>query len=421
MSYSVTVQLDTRSKNKENRHPIKLVIVLHRVTSTISTGIRALASEWKGQKLKSNWKGGKDHKIGNHVFTCMMQKAEDFLCVAETNGRLGDVQFSDIRSHLKQGNTRTAQLCFFDFTRGLIQQMETDGKYGNARVYTDTLHLMELFLKANTQKRSQKSVKLGFKEMTPKWLQTFERWYYRRNDTRNRNGLGIKLRTIRAIYNKAIAYGHQGLTMADYPFAQYKIKKSVPEKRAITESELKVLRAYTPKNYKEQLGRDVFLVSFYLRGMNFVDLAHLKYGTEVKKSTISYTRQKTGTTFEVPVLPVVQDIFESYKNHPKRFEQYVLPIINTDNPVQQTQRIKNILKGVNYGLGQISLALGFDHKITTYAARHTYATLMKYKGMSIGHISDSLGHADQKTTEIYLDSFQQSELNMVNQDFFDSL
>ena len=219
------------------------------------------------------------------------------------------------------------------------------------------------------------------------------------------------MRELRSILNKAIERGY--LQQTSYPFKKYKIAKlkHVPDKKALTSDEMRRIMELDLSNHPKLVeARDYFLFSFYTRGMNFVDMMLLKW-TDIKDNKIIYKRSKTGTPFEIEILPPVSKLLDKQKKNKKT--EYVFPILLKDgmSPMQIQNRRHKVLGRYNKKLSKIALLAGIDGKITSYAARHSFATILKNKGESVEMISELMGHQSPVITQAYLKSFPQKELD----------
>ncbi|WP_303310201.1 site-specific integrase [Hymenobacter sp. BT730] len=234
--------------------------------------------------------------------------------------------------------------------------------------------------------------------------------------------LSLRFRTLRAVLNKAIA---TGLAKADsYPFARniserhkFQVGKFnvSTAKRAVSRGELRKLEALLPDSDRQRLAKDVFLFSFYCGGINFVDLAQLRWtnlsgADEIgQPQRLSYVRQKTGGKFSTRLLPPAAAILSAYR--PYTFAQpdsYIFPILDLSKhqtPSQVKNRLHKVLGQVNKDLKDLGVQAGIETPLTTYVARHSFATALKMTGTNTAVISQAMGHKSEAVTAIYLDSF----------------
>ena len=162
------------------------------------------------------------------------------------------------------------------------------------------------------------------------------------------------------------------------------------------------------KKSRKYHSRNYFIFSYYAAGINFVDLAQLEWDN-VEGSDLVYTRRKTSELLRVPLMKEALKILKEYRaNHTSNQGNYIFPILDKDIHLTSSSisnRLHKVNHQMNKDLQEIGSELGIPIKLTTYVARHTFATVMKYQGVPTSIIGQALGHEDEKTTRIYLDSF----------------
>jgi len=212
------------------------------------------------------------------------------------------------------------------------------------------------------------------------------------------------MRTLRAIYNRAIK--ENLVSLEAYPFKNYTIKTVETQRRALHEDDFIRFKSIELSE-SLQKARDLFLASFYMRGMNFIDIAYLKFeNIEGDFERIRYRRNKTGKHFSIKISPPLKALFLKYLESPYQKDAYIFPIINSELPKDQYyEAIRNSRYRLNKKLKIIAGVLGIE-SFTIYAARHTYATMGKRKGVPTAVIQESLGHKTEAITQTYLNSFE---------------
>jgi integrase len=153
--------------------------------------------------------------------------------------------------------------------------------------------------------------------------------------------------------------------------------------------------------------RHYFLFSFYCRGINNIDIGHLKWKDE-QNGRLVYTRKKTGELFNLELMEPAKTILEHYRHLTyKNDSSYIFPILNEGHikPVTIYNRLTKMLRKFNADLKEIGVLAGVNANLTSYVARHSYATVMKQMGVSTTVISQAMGHSSEKVTAVYLDSF----------------
>ena len=262
-----------------------------------------------------------------------------------------------------------------------------------------------------------KSLDFYFADMDITWLKDYELWM--RKQENSANTMGIRMRSLRVLYNLAIE--ENLVNRSSYPFDKYKVSrlKEQTAKRALSKAEiLKVIEFDVSQmkghtHFLRQLSKDIFVFSYLCCGMNITDIAHLK-NKNIAKARIAYKRQKTGKILSFSLPGLAGRIIDSYSRENPQPDDYVFPILNKQKHVtmeQQRDRIKRVTKWVNEILRQMGTILQFAIPLTTYVARHSFATVLKRSGVNVALISEALGHSDIATTQIYLDSFENSQID----------
>ena len=282
------------------------------------------------------------------------------------------------------------------FGEEIIAQLRQAQKHGNARVYENMVQSVRTFTKGKD---------LPLKQVTYAWLKKYEAWYLSKGNSVN--GLSVGLRTLRALFNRAIK--QKLLSKEHYPFTDYSIKNERTRKRAISGADLDRLKQFDPKTIRHQRAKDFFFLSFYLMGASFVDVAFLKV-KNISAGRIEYKRQKTGRLHSIPISLPLQVLLDKYLSG-KGKEDYILNVIKSDDLRRQVINVRDELFRVNKSLKEIGALCGIEATLTSYVARHSYATIAKYKGVPTAIISEALGHTSEGVTQVYLDSFDKEVMD----------
>ncbi|UOG74353.1 site-specific integrase [Hymenobacter tibetensis] len=237
--------------------------------------------------------------------------------------------------------------------------------------------------------------------------------------------LSLRFRTLRAVLNKAIAAGVA--KVEKYPFARNVAEKHKFQvgkfdvstaKRAITRDDIRRLENLVVTTERHQLAKAVFAFSFYCGGINFVDLAQLRWQNLLPADgglRLTYVRQKTGGKFSVKLLAPVEAIVEQYRAITQvSLTSYLLPILDATKhltPSQVKNRLHKILGQVNADLKELGEKAGIATPLTTYVARHSFATTLRRSGANTAVISQAMGHKSEAVTAIYLDSFASEQVD----------
>lgn len=285
-----------------------------------------------------------------------------------------------------------------------IAAMKQAGKINTAIKYTATRTSLVKFHPA----------KLQFEDITPNLLVDFETFL--RGEGNQSNSIATKFSVLKAVYNKAVA--DKIFLCKENPFVLYKVGKhwTQTRKRAVHKEDIqRLIQAELPitRSPYTEFARDIFLFSYFSAGINFKDIATLRYN-DIEEDRIFYRRHKTGKAMTCRLHPQAKAIIARYAHSEAMQEDYIFPIL--DCHIHRTEqqihnRVHKVLIHINRELKEWSKRLGLHTPLTTYVARHTYATVLKRSGVSVALISESLGHSDLSTTQIYLDSFENSQID----------
>ena len=252
-----------------------------------------------------------------------------------------------------------------------------------------------------------KHLDIPFSEIDVAWLRKYE--VFLREKGLAENTIGIRFRTLRAIYNIAI---EENVVSPDlYPFKKLKVSKFHQDtsKRALTKEDVERVLACKSSNRYMKFPIDLFAFTYYCGGINFVDIANLTTDN-IQDGKIVYKRQKTKKLIKIPLQSQALELIKKYS---KRHPPYLFPILSTfhKTDVQKANRIHKVISNVNRRLRDIGKELNLPLKLTTYVARHSQATVMKKAGVSTAVIKEIMGHSSEKITQIYLDSFDNEQID----------
>jgi integrase len=395
--YTTIKVLLYKSKTLSNgEHPIMLRVTKNRIRKYISLGISCLVKDWNAKDNLPK----KTHPNKNVIDSIISKK------VAEYQATLMDLKNDDkdftpdVLIH--KASKPVSKTTLFEFFEYKILQLKKSKQIGNSKVYGETRNKLKAFLNNKD---------ITFSQIDYNFLLKFESSL--KADGLSDNGISVRMRTIRALFNAAI---NENYAKRDaYPFQKFKITErysTKTQKRAITKDEIKKIEALIIKKGTSQFeAQQYFLFSYYGQGINFVDLAHLKWANLID-SRIYYKRAKTGTELNfklpAPALKIIEH-WRVSKNPPK--DDYIFSILNKvlhKTPIQQHNRIHKVLTRINKELKAIGETAGIEIPLTSYVARHTFATVLKRSGVSTAIISESMGHKTEAITQTYLKSFENS-------------
>ena len=252
-----------------------------------------------------------------------------------------------------------------------------------------------------------KHLDIPFSDIDATWLKRYELWMKEQN--LSVSTISTRVRHLRAVFNLAIA--EHSIKNDCYPFHSYKVSKLYKQtaKRAISKKEVLKIMQYQGDTPMECLAIDVFVFSYLNAGINFIDIAKLKR-SNIVESQLIYNREKTKKLINVPLQQKAMEIIAKYENDKS---PYLFPILTPfhKTEIQIANRLHKVLAKINKHLKEIGKKLKLPIPLTTYVARHSYATVLKRAGVSTSIISESLGHGSEKITQVYLDSFDNSQIN----------
>lgn len=377
--------------------PIFLRITKDRKRKLISTGFSCEKPQWNDNKSEFR-KNYPEFIQKNAVLVKLLNRAEKIFSDNLAEGKdISLDEFEEIFFSFKKDKKVTLN----EFWQEYIDDLTTAGRTGNARYYSDCKRSFFNFIGDK---------KLYFKDITPTLLNKYE--VHLKSRECSDSGIAVRMRAIRALYNNAISKNIA--SKEDYPFEQYKVSKlkSTSNKRAITFENIQKIREFDfSENPALINSRNLFIFSYYTRGMNFYDMMKLKWD-DISEDKIIYVRSKTKTKLTIKITEPVAEILAYYKSK-KRKSKYIFPIIlNEDStPVQLEYRKEKTLKKFNKDLKRIAELCEIDAKITSYVARHSFATNLKQKGVSTDVISEAMGHQNVAITQAYLKELENSVID----------
>lgn len=267
-----------------------------------------------------------------------------------------------------------------------IKDRENAGHLGTVNSYLSTMRRILAFKEGKRD--------LMFDEINLQWLNRFRLYLQKTGITANT--LNFYMRVFRTIYNRATKEGVVGTDPLS-PFREISLTHEETVKRGIDQKDIRKISSVDLRAYpKMDEARDLFLFSFYCRGMSFVDISFLKKD-DIKGNVLYYKRSKTGHPLQIKIEKPLAVLIKKYANK----SEYILPILKPEKGLLYTQ-YKTALKRFNAQLKKLSDHLGLPMTLTTYVARHTWAMMAKQGGISISVISEALGHSSEEVTYSYL-------------------
>ena len=293
-------------------------------------------------------------------------------------------------------NRYAHEYSLFNFMESLIARLKQNGKIRTSETYRSTLNSFKNF-------RQDEDIMLDC--ITSDIMEAYEAWQKSRGVAPNT--ISFYTRILRAVYNRAVG---DDIIENRNPFRKVYTGVDKTVKRALPLAVIKKIKALdlslTPAL---DYARDMFLMSFYLRGMSFIDMAYLKK-SDLKNGYITYRRRKTGQQLIIEWTKEMQMMLDKY---PENKSDYLLPVIR--NPgTNERCTYRNTGYNINHSLKRIAGKVGVTIPLTLYVARHSWASAAKAKGIPLSVISEGMGHDSEATTQIYLASLDTSVVDKAN-------
>ncbi|MDH6355926.1 integrase/recombinase XerD [Dysgonomonas sp. PH5-45] len=388
---SVLTTQDTRRKKQSGLYPVKIQVVFNRVQRYYNTGKELSQEEWT---TLSSSKSPKLMAVRSDIKNSFEKIENTVRSLVEE----GSFSFDNLNIRLGKCVGDTLNTAYKNKINSLIET----GTIGNSSVYSCSYRHLEKYA----------GDKIAFDAVTVDWLKKYEK--YMLTEGKSYTTVSMYLRCMRAIFNEAKSVGI--IKEAQYPFGRgkYEIPIGKGRKMALTLSQIKQIITYTDGTEATEHYRDLWFFSYLCNGININDLLKLKY-SNIDGDEIHFYRSKTLHTskekkeIEALITLEMKQIIERWGNSDKSPNSHIFPFLDGYNtPMEQKKRTQDVTRRINKRLKMIGDNLGISG-ISTYTARHSFASVLKRSGANIAYISESLGHSDLKTTENYLASFEKEE------------
>lgn len=398
MAISIVKVLRKDKVNSKMFTPINIRLILNRKTIYIPTGISIPVNMWDYARNEPLM----EYEEGAQI---ALKLDEMVLDISKRIQQLDILGIPITLEALTKKHKPLSNISVADYMEELCANLRKANRLSSARNYKSCLASLQEF-------RPMDCIKFG--DIDQRFIRGYEKFLRAKGCVDN--GIASRMRLLKATYNRALA--ERVFLHDENPFANYKIGALLTptRKRAISKDHIKMIESFDTSNTHSpytQLAKDVFLFSYYSAGINLRDIALLKWENLVD-GRIYYTRHKTGKRLSCRLTPQTSQIVDRYHTAKCNPEDYIFPILDRrkhKTEVQRHNRINKAQRKINGELHKIGEELGLSHPLTTYVARHTYATVMKRAGVSLALISETLGHSSLSTTQIYLDSFDNEQID----------
>jgi integrase/recombinase XerD len=397
MAVSTKFILRTQSTNDDSEFPIMLQIIIDRKNQLVSTKKHSKKDAWMKREQAVSRAHPKCREINLLLKT--ISSEIDFYIISEGKKGLrpGFDEIKDIVRRLTGGTTEPEKKKLFQLFDEHISHLSKQNRIGYSDTFKFTKNSLSTFMQAKD--KDLQSINLAF-------LHKYEEYLINRGCALTTRS--VYFRTFRTLWKLAIQNKFCPEThypFKDFPFGKFNNPRT--KKRAITKEQIEAIARIIidPKADALINSRNYFLFSFYCRGINFTDLASLKW-ENIADGELSYVRSKTKEEFRFKLHPSALLILDFYKNLEGNSDAgYIFPILYKRHSTLRSirDRKQKIRTRVNKDLKELGKSLDIEKNITTYVARHTYATALRRNGLSKENIGRSLGHDSLKTTDIYLE------------------
>jgi integrase/recombinase XerD len=394
-SFVISIVLDTRRAKNSGKYPVKLRVFMsspktQKYYPTVFEFSKAEFSKvWEAKKLR------KEHKELRLQLQNLEFKAN------EMARRLSPFTLDKFEQQLygiDKGNSIEVSY-YYAMAINRLQQ--------NDQIRTASSY--ELSLKSLQNFHGKK--KLTFLEIDPAWLKRYER-YMQEDLKRSPTTVGIYLRPLRAIFNDAIA--DKVIDKDDYPFGKRRYTIPAPKgtKRALSKEQLKILFEAVPEKKEHAKAKAFWFFSYASNGINFKDIANLKF-KDISGDVIYFTREKTKNTSKskapvsVYMNSFIKQVIEEYGKKKRKPDDYIFPILSPKaTPKEKLRQLSNFIRLVNQHFQNFAKSVGINENISTYWARHSFATNAIRSGASMEFVSEALSHSSLNTTKNYFAGFE---------------
>lgn len=373
-------------------------VIHRRVTRQVATGYKLYPQEWdslhsevafppKSEESRRIYLSALKNKVAGDIVTL-----KDIIARFDRAGKeyMADNVVELYRSPSGSGG-------FISFTEAQIAELKRTGRERTSEKYTTVLNSFKRFMAGRDD--------IPLDRVDSGLMVEYETFL--KSGGICPNSTSFYMRGLRAVYNRAV---EKELVVQRYPFKHVYTGIDKTVKRAVPAKVIRQIRDLNlVLNPAMNFARDIFMFSFYTRGMSFIDMAFLKK-SDLKNGILSYRRQKTGQQLFIKWEKLMQEIVDRYDT---TGTPYLLPIIK-DITQDARRQYKNAEHLINGKLKRIGKQLGLEIPLTTYVARHGWASIAKSRNISITTISEAMGHDSEKTTRIYLASLDTSVVDKAN-------
>ena len=397
------IYLDKRRSKKDGTFPLKLRVTLERQQKYYNLGYDVTEERYIQLMTPSSIKNIKEVELKRLMKELSLKLDTIIVKAHQISNFLSEFSFQQFENEMFPKKTSKEDV--YAYYETIINKIKKDERFGTASSYQCSLNSIRAF-----------RPKLSFRDVDVQFLKDYERWLIKNG--KSISTVGIYLRPFRAVLNAAI---NDGLIRREtnYPFGkrQYIIPSSRNIKKALNNAELKLLYDYIPvKGSWWEKAQDFFFFSYYGNGMNIKDILLLKQ-ENIDGDYLRFRRAKTINTnranncqISIYMNDEMKVILDKWMQKDGKKNDYVFPYITLDmNSERQRKVVQQFTKMVNKHLKDIVREVGIEKPVTSYYARHSFATMLKRSGFTESFIGESIGHTSESSTKRYLDSFEDEQ------------
>ena len=404
----ISIYLDTRRVKKNGKFPVKLRVF---IPYPREQKFYTLPFEFTETEFKEVWetkKPKKEFREDNIRLQAILSKANT---IASTLDVFTTTEFENLFFSNKNTNKKEISSYYQQY----INHLKENNQISTASNYDLSLKSLQSFYGKD---------EIPFQIITPTWLERYEKHMIEGKNL-SQTTVGIYLRPLRAIFNTAIE--EKSIKQDSYPFGKKKYIIPAPKsvKKALNKSSLSKLYKSTPDTIEQETAKDFWFFSYSCNGMNFKDIANLKIGN-IEGDTLTFKRAKTSRTNKsqliqsIPLHAHALMVIEKYGNPKGKPDDYVFGIINkSQSAEEQHDKIKNFIRYVNQHIVKLANTNGIEEKLSTYWARHSFATNAIIEGASMEFVSEALQHSNLNTTRGYFAGFENDKKKEISTKLMD--
>ncbi|MDE7116423.1 MAG: site-specific integrase [Muribaculaceae bacterium] len=392
----ISIKVKFRSPSAKGREGAIYYQIIHeRKVRQLFSGYKVLSSEWdKSRSMVTVKAERKRAPLIQTIRECIRKDVERLTKIGSRLDASGLTYTAD--DLIEEFRRYIREYTLFNYMENVIAGLRHNKKNRTSETYRSALNSFRRF-------RQDKDILLD--SLTPGIIESYEAWHKSRGVVPNT--ISFYMRILRAVYNRAV---EDGIIEDCNPFRKVYTGIDKTVKRALPLSVVKKIKSLD-LSLKPTLNyaRDMFLMSFYLRGMSFVDMAFLRK-SDLRNGYVTYRRRKTGQQLIIKWTVEMQAILNRYPDNPCG---YLLPVIRKAK-ANEWSCYRNAAYNINHSLKIIAGMVGVTMPLTLYVARHSWASAAKAKGIPVQVISEGMGHDSETTTRIYLASLDTSVVDKAN-------